>query len=391
MEVEDKLNAAVLGVGSTGCQDALYLRKSPEVELKAVYDPRAEVAEQVARECGCRHYIEIQPLFEAERLDFVVIAMPALLHKQLVLLAAQKALKGIICECPLAVTSAEARQMLQAVQASGTRLLLLNRDRFLPFFRVIKLALDMGVLGEPLYADVKLDSDACLAVSLADGQDLNQVEGFSPAQCLLGHMLDLICWWFAPARVKQVMGIKQSRNSIGEAELYDSFLLFDNGLKARVKSEWARSVPKLREFILTITGTHGGLTCTESPGFASIPGLRLEFHKQGDMQKALDFRELLTEWGIHTRLLVGRADPVVVAIEVLADEEELDSETVLAHYVRCLKTGQDVVENVPGVGKVSEAAREAWQPIKIIEAIEQSARSQTPLEVDQQDVAQIQL
>lgn len=376
MSAEGKLKAAVIGLGRMGEQHAHCCREHPEVELKAVCDLRPELAKEVADRCGCACYTDVASLLDAQQLDFVVIATPGHVHKQPAVLAAEAGISGIICESPLATSVQDAREMLLAAKTSDTRVLVFYRERFLPFFRAIRLALEMGVLGEPVYADLKLDSGISIPTSS------------SFAYLLLCHTVDLACWWFAPARVERVMGIKQSRKLLGRADLYDSFLLFDSGLKVRVKSEWTRALPELREFVITITGTQGGVSCVASPGYGANPGLRFDFHKEGDVRKVVEFKEELSNWGMNSRLIVGRATPGIAAIEIPGDQNKFELANLLYHYVKSLKTGSEVVEDVPGVGRIPDGPIDGWEQVRVVGAVEESARQQLPVELGQRAVTQ---
>jgi len=366
-----------------GKQHARYCRDHPQVALKAVCDLQAELAEEVAGECGCSACSDVAGMLDAQQLDFVVIATPGQAHKQPAVLAAEAGVKGIICEGPLAASTVDAQEMLLAAKTSGARLLVLCRDRFLPFFRAIKLALETGVLGEPVYADLKLDSGLGTAADVWGELGPGGSASSSFACFLLSHTVDLACWWFAPARVARVIGIKQSRKLLGSADLYDSFLLFDSGLKVRVKSEWTRALPDLKELVVTVTGTQGGASCVASAGYCSSPGLRFDFHKEGDVQKVVAFKEKLSSWGTNCRLTVGKATPGIAAIEIPGEENQFDSGNLLYHYIKSLETGKETVEDVPGLGRIPDGPVDGWEQVRVVRAVEESAKKQVPVELGQ--------
>ncbi len=386
MSAQGRLKGAVIGLGRMGKQHALCCKDHPQVELKAVCDLQVELAKEVAGECGCGSYSDVGGMLDGQQLDFVVLATPGQAHKQPAMLVAEAGIRGIICESPLATSTQDAREILLAAKSSGTRLLVLYRNRFLPFFRAIKLALETGVLGEAVYADLKLDSGLGTASDVWGEPSPEGSSGSSFASFLMSHTVDLACWWFAPARVERVIGIKQSRKLLGGADLYDSFLLFDSGLKVRVKSEWTRALPDLKELVVTVTGTEGGASCVASAGYSASPGLRFDFHKEGDVQKVVEFKEKLSSWGTNCRLTVGKATPGIAAIEIPAEENQFDSANLLHHYIKALETGKETVGDVPGVGRIPEGPVDGWEQVRVVGAVEESAKKQLPVELGQMAV-----
>jgi predicted dehydrogenase len=118
-----KLGVGVLGVGEMGLRHAENLRcRVPHARLVAVADVAAERALRVANELEIPNfYGSLEALLECKELDAIVIATPDAFHAGAVRMAAAEG-KDILCEKPLALTLADAHELLDAVAKAGVRL-----------------------------------------------------------------------------------------------------------------------------------------------------------------------------------------------------------------------------------------------------------------------------
>ncbi|MFF1572329.1 Gfo/Idh/MocA family protein [Leifsonia sp. NPDC058292] len=82
------------------------------------------------------------------RADIVDIVTSSRSHRDLAL-AAIAAGRPVICEKPLAATSAEAREIAAAAEAAGLRVFPAHVVRFFPEYAAIKAEVDAGRIGEP--------------------------------------------------------------------------------------------------------------------------------------------------------------------------------------------------------------------------------------------------
>ena len=145
------VNIAVLGLGRMGTIYAQTIATQiPLARLYAVADPDAQArAELLAR-------IDVPHMFEEARealalpdLDAVVLATPTGAHSGLVAAAAEAG-KAIFCEKPLALTLAETRAALAAVERAGVLLQVGFMRRFDATYRQAKTMIDHGLIGRPV-------------------------------------------------------------------------------------------------------------------------------------------------------------------------------------------------------------------------------------------------
>ena len=92
-------------------------------------------------------YTSYDEMLEKEELDFVDIALPTYLHAEATIKALNKGLH-VLCEKPMARTSEECAQMIQAAKANNKKLMIGQCLRFWPEYEVLKEYVDSGKFGK---------------------------------------------------------------------------------------------------------------------------------------------------------------------------------------------------------------------------------------------------
>ena len=122
-----------------------------DVRLSAICDLNAEAATSAAEKYGVDSvYHDFAEMLDAEQPDFVDIITRPDSHLQLVRQAAQRNIP-IICQKALAPTFAEAQQIVDIAESSGTRLMVHENFRFQPWYREIRRQIDQRAIGDRLH------------------------------------------------------------------------------------------------------------------------------------------------------------------------------------------------------------------------------------------------
>jgi scyllo-inositol 2-dehydrogenase (NAD+) len=156
-----KLGVGVLGVGEMGRRHAENLRHLvPAARLVAVADVSAERAEETATELEIeRSFSSLESMLECKDIDAVVIATPDKFHAAAIKLAAAAG-KDILCEKPLALTLADAHDLLAAVGKSGVRLQVGFMRHYDPAYAAAMKRIEAGEIGTPVvFKSVGRDKD----------------------------------------------------------------------------------------------------------------------------------------------------------------------------------------------------------------------------------------
>ena len=180
------VRAAILGCGGMARTHAAALSQAG-IDLLAYADrrpePRAAYAALAPAGTG---YADALELLAAERPELVVVATNGPSHAPLTIAAAEAGARWILCEKPMACGLAEARQMVEACAAQGTRLAINHTRRWSPPHRALREALAGGVIGRPRCYLISVGAGrlGCIATHLIDlvrqlsGQDLADVSGW---------------------------------------------------------------------------------------------------------------------------------------------------------------------------------------------------------------------
>jgi predicted dehydrogenase len=146
------LRFAIVGCGGITLQNHLPgLAICPDVKLVALCDADAACLERARQQTGVSvtstHYAEV---VQREDIDAVIIATPNLTHRPIAL-AAIAAGKHVLCEKPLALNYADAKEMADAADRAGVRHMTAFTYRFVPAMRYLSHLVQTGDLGQPYH------------------------------------------------------------------------------------------------------------------------------------------------------------------------------------------------------------------------------------------------
>ncbi len=149
--MEDKLiNIGVVGAGGMG---KVHIRNYAHIEgckVIAICDP-TDAGAQAGKETGAAVYADINDMLEKADVDAVDVCTPTFLHKAHVL-AALNAKKHVVCEKPIALSSADAEAMLALAKKNGVCLFVAHVVQYMPETKVLRDLVKSGEYGKPLDA-----------------------------------------------------------------------------------------------------------------------------------------------------------------------------------------------------------------------------------------------
>lgn len=182
------------------------LKKLANVEMVAFCDIVEERAVKAAAEYGvagakvCTDYKE---LLKDKTIDVIHVLTPNKSHS-FITVDALEAGKHVMCEKPMAKSTAEAQKMVDAAKRTGKMLTIGYQNRQRPDSLYLKQLCEDGELGEIYYA--KAHAIRRRAVPTW-GVFLNEDEqGGGPLIDIGTHALDLALWMMDNYKVKSVMG-----------------------------------------------------------------------------------------------------------------------------------------------------------------------------------------
>ena len=143
--------------GLIGCGDivrkrvAAALSKGSNCNLRAVSRARKELAIEFARDYDASPYADWRQMVASKEIDAVYIATPVHLHAEQAIEAARHG-KHVLCEKPMAMTSAECDEIIAECRQAGVKLGVAYYRHFYPVIRRIRTILESGSIGKPVLA-----------------------------------------------------------------------------------------------------------------------------------------------------------------------------------------------------------------------------------------------
>jgi len=275
MEEKRVLKVAIVGCGGIANGKHMpSLAKIPEVQMVAFCDIIEERAQEAAKKYGidgAKVFSDYRELLKDSSIDVVHVCTPNKSHSDIAV-ASLEAGKHVMCEKPMAKTSAEALRMLEAAKRTGKKLTIGYQNRFRKDSQYLQKLCSEGELGEIYYA--KAHAIRRRAVPTW-GVFLNEEEqGGGPLIDIGTHALDLTLWMMNNYKPKSVMGNvykklrgkKDAANAWGPWDpekftVEDSafgFITMENGATIMLESSWALNSLDIGEAKTTLCGTEAG-------------------------------------------------------------------------------------------------------------------------------------
>ena len=307
-----ELRVGLIGAGFMGKAHSLayaampmFFWPAPAIPVRAVI---AEATEELAAEGAARFGFasstgDWRRVIDDPTIDIVDIATPNHLHPEMAIAAAQAG-KHILCEKPLARTSAEAKSMLDAVTAAGVVNMVAFNYRRTPAVALAKKYIDEGAIGEILnFRATYLQDWSADPQSPLSWRFQKSIAGSGAVGDIGTHVIDLarylageitsvigVARTIIPERPKQAggrdaLGTSRSGGELGPVDVDDEMLTMLKFASGAVGSlEATRNAYGRNNFItLEIHGTQGSICFNYENRdelqvcFASDPGDRRGF------------------------------------------------------------------------------------------------------------------
>lgn len=271
----EKLKLGIVGCGGIANNKHLpaLAKLTDKIEIVAFCDIIVERAEKSAKDFGiegAKVFTDYKELLK-EDLDVVHVCTPNRSHSE-VSIAALEAGNHVMCEKPMAKTSAEAIKMVEAAKRTGKKLTIGYQNRCRPDSLHLKKIIERGDLGDIYFA--KAHAIRRRAVPTW-GVFLNEYEqGGGPLIDIGTHALDLTLWLMNNYKPVSVMGSvfkklgdqKDTGNAWGdwkpeEFTVEDSafgFITMEDGSTIMLESSWALNTLDVGEAQSTLCGTLAG-------------------------------------------------------------------------------------------------------------------------------------
>ncbi len=275
-----EIRVGIIGCGSIATKKHMpALKKVEGVKLVGfcdIIEERAQRALVSFGDEGARAYTDYKELLRDETIEVIHVCTPNRSHSFITVDALDSG-KNVMCEKPMAINTAEAKKMLDAMERSGKLLTIGYQLRFRDeALQLKKEALD-GTFGEIYYAKATALRRRRVPTW---GVFLNEAEqGGGPLIDIGTHALDLTLWVMDNYKPKYCVGtcyhkLNRDTDQANESGPWDpekfnvedsafGFVVMENGATIVLESSWALNTLDAREGVTTVCGTLAGADMTD--------------------------------------------------------------------------------------------------------------------------------
>lgn len=258
MTTRDKIGWGVIGACGIAKRRTVPegIVPATNTTLEALTDIDLEGARAMAEQFGGRAYATMEELLADAAVQAVYVATPNHLHKEHAL-AAAAAGKHVLCEKPLALTTADIREMIAACKDANVLLGCGFMMRYNVYHQAFKKMIVEGRLGTPVHARGQMTS--WHPPGGGHWRHLPQAGGGGCVTDVASHVIDVMEMMFG--RTKRVFC--QCFNRVHDSQVEDTAMLqvvFESGVPAIIDVSFC--VPsKANEYVLELYGSNGAIKC----------------------------------------------------------------------------------------------------------------------------------
>ena len=338
------VQVGLIGAGNISDTHARAIDAMPGAAVAAVFAPARARAEALAARHGAAAYDDLDRFLDHRPLEIVIVGTPSGLHAEHGIAAARRGLH-VLVEKPIDVTSASADALIGEAARARATLGVIFQDRLKPDVRRMKALVDGGRLGKPILADARVKWYR--PPSYYQGSRWRGTRALDGGGALMNqgvHTVDVLLWLLGPAR-RVTARTATALHAIEVEDTAVALIEFANGAIGTLEATTAAYPGYSRR--LELTGSNGTLIL------------------DGDDLSAIDLTDARPDErpSAPAAATVSAASPVVADVSAHVRVFDDFLHAVSTHTAPCCD----------GAG--------GRRSVALIEAIYQSARSGTPIDV----------
>ncbi|MTI31132.1 Gfo/Idh/MocA family protein [Xanthovirga aplysinae] len=192
----NKVKFAIVGCGNIGKRHLAVIDADERADVVALCDSNREKVVALSELYGdIPYYLDYRELLEKTDADVISICTPHGLHAPMSIEAANKR-KHVLVEKPMALTTKDCQQMIEAAKTNEVQLMVVKQNRFNVPIQLTKDLLDAGKLGKVYMVQCNVMWNRNPEYySESDWRGKERVEG-GALYTQVSHFIDLLIWWF---------------------------------------------------------------------------------------------------------------------------------------------------------------------------------------------------
>lgn len=246
----DVINYAIVGMGFIADKHIQAIEETPNAKLIAICDTNEGRLQEAP--LGVATFTDLQTMLdEMPEIHAVNICVPSGLHAKLALQVINNK-RHVVLEKPMALTSEDAKAIMDATSQAGVKLTVVHPNRYRPAIKELKKVLEHPEAGRVSHANVTVrwnrnqeyyDQAPWRGTKAFDG-------GVLMNQAI--HSLDLLLWMMGP--VKAVQGMVTTRfRKIESEDVATALVEFESGAVAVIEAATTIYPKNLEESLAVFT------------------------------------------------------------------------------------------------------------------------------------------
>lgn len=229
-----RIKIGLVGAGDIGRVHAQAYQRLPDVDLVVARGRNPSKADALARSLGAGLADSVDALLADDSIDAVDLCVPNDLHCPLAL-AAARAGKATLCEKPIALTLADAEQIVEAFERDSIPLMIAHVVRFWPEYAQAREMITAGDLGDIQAFSARRLISLLQSVEGAEGWRHAPQRNGGAALDLQIHDIDFALWTFGLPRRVVARGV---RSEFGSFDHVYTLLEYADGLVVGIESSF---------------------------------------------------------------------------------------------------------------------------------------------------------
>jgi UDP-N-acetylglucosamine 3-dehydrogenase len=324
----DRINVAVIGMGSMGKNHVRVYSELPYANLVAICDSNKENLKQISDSYKANTYTDYKEMLEKENIDEVSICVPTKLHKNIALEVIKNKI-NLLVEKPIATTTEEAKEMIDSAEKNKVKLMIGHIERFNPVIVELKKRIKNNELGRILKVN-------CERLSLFP----QRIIDVGVTVDLAIHEIDILRY-LIDSDIKRVYAETAQRFHASREDLLIGTIRFKNDILGVINANWL-TPKKVRQ--IRVTGEKGMFV-------ANYLTQELYFYEKEFASKYVDYNKsfMMGKEGKKVKIKIERKEPL---------KNELES------FIDCIKnntkppvTGNDGIEALKIAHKFLESSK----------------------------------
>lgn len=246
----DVINYAIVGMGFIADKHIQAIEETPNAKLIAICDTNEDRLQEAP--LGVATFTDLQTMLdEMPEIHAVNICVPSGLHAKLALQVINNK-RHVVLEKPMALTSEDAKAIMEEAEKAGVKLTVVHPNRYRPAIKELKKVLEHPEAGRVSHANVTVrwnrnqeyyDQAPWRGTKAFDG-------GVLMNQAI--HSLDLLLWMMGP--VKAVQGMVTTRfRKIESEDVATALVEFESGAVAVIEAATTIYPKNLEESLAVFT------------------------------------------------------------------------------------------------------------------------------------------